>query len=87
MPIIINSDTGKSEELKEGELITKAAEKIGVPFGCQEGVCGTCMIELIEGENNLSELTKPEIYLKRNKKHRLACQCRIKNGDIKIRID
>ncbi len=86
MSKITNIETGKSENVDEGKLITKAAEKIGVPFGCQEGVCGTCRIDVMEGEENLSELTEPEISLGRDKSHRLACQCKIKEGDIKIKI-
>lgn len=86
MPKITNVENGKSEEVKEGELIRGAVEKIGVPFGCEEGICGTCMIDVIEGENNLSELTEQEKDLMRDKKHRLACQCKIKKGEVKIKI-
>lgn len=86
MPKITNSETGKSENLKEGEPIRNAVEKLGVPFGCEEGICGTCMIDVLEGENNLSDLTDQEKDLMRDKKHRLACQCRIKGGEVKFRM-
>jgi ferredoxin len=84
MAKIINAKTGKSEELKNRENIRCACEKLGVPFGCEEGICGTCMIDVLEGENNLSELTEQEKDLMRDRKHRLACQCKIKNGKVKI---
>ncbi|HTZ41878.1 MAG TPA: 2Fe-2S iron-sulfur cluster binding domain-containing protein [Candidatus Omnitrophota bacterium] len=86
MSKITNAETGKSEELKEGENIRNAAEKLGIPFGCEEGICGTCMIDILEGEDNLSELTEQEKDLMRDKKHRLACQCRIKKGNVKFRM-
>ncbi len=87
MPKITNNKTGKSEEIIEGEKIREAVEKLGVPFGCEDGICGTCMIDIIEGEENLSDLTEQEKDLMRDKKHRLACQCKIKNGDVKFEMN
>ncbi|MBS3070990.1 (2Fe-2S)-binding protein [Candidatus Pacearchaeota archaeon] len=84
MPKIISAKTKESIEVKEGEKIRDACEKLGVPFCCTNGLCGTCMIDIIEGEKNLSELTESEIDMERDKKHRLGCQCKIKNGDVKI---
>ena len=84
MSRIINARTGKSIELKEGDSIRESVEKLGVPFGCEDGICGTCMIDIIEGDENLSELTEQEKDLMRDRKHRLACQCKIKKGDVKI---
>lgn len=84
MSKITNLKTGKSVEIKDGDKIRDAVEKLGVPFGCEEGICGTCMIDVVEGENNLSELTEQERDLMRDKNHRLACQCKIRKGDVKI---
>ncbi|MFH1325271.1 MAG: 2Fe-2S iron-sulfur cluster binding domain-containing protein [archaeon] len=84
MPKIINNLTNDFVEIQEGNEIREACEELGVPFNCSKGTCGTCMIDVISGENNLSELTEKEMDLERDKKHRLACQCRIKNSDVKI---
>jgi len=84
MPKIIDKKTGQEIELSEEEDIKEACERLGVPFGCQNGLCGTCMIDVDSGEENLSELTEEEEILERNEKHRLACQCKIKNGDVII---
>jgi len=84
MAKIINSKTKQEIEIPEGESIQEACEKLGVPFGCQNGLCGTCMINIDSGEENLSELTEEEKILERDKKHRLACQCKIKKGEIRI---
>ena len=78
------SKTKISKEVKDGEKIMTAAEEMGVLFGCEDGICGTCMIDVVRGEKNLSELTQPEKDLERDEKHRLACQCRIKKGEVVI---
>lgn len=84
MPKLKSKKTGKEIEVKEGGYIRPAAEKLGVPFSCNVGTCGTCMIDVIEGKDNLTELTQAEKDLDRDKKHRLACQCRMKKGDVTI---
>ncbi len=84
MAKIICKKTGKELEIIDGNSIREACEKLGVPFGCQEGICGLCAINILEGEENLSELTEEEKVLSRDKKHRLACQCKIKKGKVKI---
>lgn len=73
-------------ELEEGSPIAEACEEAGVPFACTEGVCGTCVIEIIEGGENLSEATQEEEdFLGAGTcKERLACQCRIKCGKVRI---
>ncbi|MEK6817463.1 MAG: 2Fe-2S iron-sulfur cluster binding domain-containing protein, partial [Nanoarchaeota archaeon] len=70
MAKIIFSET--KIEIKDGEQIKDACEKLGVPFSCAEGICGTCMIDIIEGQENLSELTQEEKDMGMNKTRRLA---------------
>ena len=81
----------ESEEIKEikdndnSDLIDKA-EELGVAFGCQDGRCGSCRVEVVEGMENLSERTQNEIDvgIGEDEPFRLMCQCRIKNGVVKI---
>ncbi|MEM3074634.1 MAG: 2Fe-2S iron-sulfur cluster-binding protein [Candidatus Pacearchaeota archaeon] len=80
------------KEVKENnnqDLIDKA-EELGVPFGCTDGRCGSCRVEIIEGMENLSERTKNEIDMgfDESDNFRLICQCTIKNknGIVKIKI-
>lgn len=87
MAKIINKKTAQEIEVEDGENIKKACEKLGVPFGCQNGLCGTCMIDINSGEENLSDLTEEEKILERDKKHRLACQCKIKKGEVGLSWD
>jgi len=84
MAKIKSKKTGKEVEVKEGEEIRDACFELGVFFGCRNGLCGSCMIQVEEGEDNLSELTDAEKVLERDKKNRLACQCKIKKGDVTI---
>ena len=73
-------------ELEEGAAISEACEEAGVPFACTEGVCGTCVIEVKEGFENLSQPTQEEedFLGEGTCKERLACQCRIKKGCVRI---
>ena len=84
MPKIINVKTNELKEIPENSEIRDSCEELGVPFNCKHGNCGTCMIDIISGQENLSELTEQEKDLKRDREHRLACQCKIKKGEIKI---
>ena len=78
---------GDSEvEVQDGELIRDAAEQLGVPFGCKNGICGTCMVDVEEGQENLSELTPEEEDMGRDREHRLACQAKIKEGTVTIKF-
>lgn len=75
----------EEHELPEGSPIAEACEEAGVPFACTEGVCGTCVIEVTEGMENLSDFTQEEEdFLGEMGCERLACQCKIKKGTVKI---
>lgn len=73
-------------ELPDGVAIKEFCEENGVPFGCEEGVCGTCIIEVEEGMENLSEFCQEEEdFLGELDQERLACQCKIQGGFVKVR--
>lgn len=84
MPKLKSSKTGKEIEVEEGQYIRKAAEELGVSFACNIGMCGACIINIVEGEENLSDLTQEEKDMDMDKKKRLACQCRMGKGDVTI---
>jgi len=73
-------------ELPDGSPIAEICEEAGVPFACTEGVCGTCVIEVKQGHENLTEPTQEEKdFLGEGTSHeRLACQCKIKQGRVRI---
>ena len=72
-------------ELEENAPIAECCEKAGVPFACTEGVCGTCVVVVKEGMENLSSFTQEEEdFLGELDEERLACQCKIKQGTVKV---
>ena len=76
------SHNGEEIELPDGAPIAEACKEAGVPFACTEGVCGTCVIEIKEGKDNLSVPTKEEedFLGEGTRDERLACQCKINGG-------
>lgn len=88
MARLIFDDNGEEIELKDGSPIAEYCEEAGVPFACTEGVCGTCVIEIVEGEENLSDPTQEEedFLGAGTLDERLACQCKIKQGSVRIKF-
>lgn len=86
MAKLILEHTNEVIEVEDGQPIAEICEEAGVPFACTEGVCGTCVIEVKEGEDNLSEPTQEEADFlgEGTLDERLACQCKIKCGEVKI---
>lgn len=82
------SNNGK-KEVKDNDnfdLMDKS-EELGVAFGCQDGRCGSCRVEVVEGMDNLTSRTENEKdILGEDDKNRLLCQCKIKEGVVKIRV-
>jgi len=84
------ADISTSVVVPRGTRIVEVAEKIGasIPFGCKENDCGDCLIEVLEGAENLSPPSALEIELLKKKfarpGRRLACQAMIL-GDVTIK--
>ncbi len=76
-------DQAEYDILDDG-LIVSACKDAGIRFDCNSGVCGSCHIKILEGADNLTELTQEENDLGMDKDNRLACQCVIKTGTVKI---
>ena len=87
MAKLIFENTGDETELQDDSPLAQTCEEAGVPFACTEGICGTCIVEVTEGAENLSPPTQAEIdFLGEfgTSKERMACQCKIKTGCVKI---
>lgn len=87
MAKLLFANTGEQAELEDNSPIAQVCEEAGVPFACTEGVCGTCIVEVVEGYQNLSEPTQAEIdFLGEQgvRRERMSCQCKIKQGLVKI---
>ena len=80
-------DNEEEINLPDGTPIAEVCEQAGVPFACTEGVCGTCVIEVTDGMDNLSDFNEAEAdFLGEQDRERLACQCKIKGGCVKIKF-
>ncbi len=87
MAKLIFVDTKEEYELPDDSSIIEPCEEAGVPFACTEGVCGTCVIEVTEGMENLSAFNQAESdFLGELDRERLACQCKIKHGCVKVKF-
>ena len=69
------------------ELLTSTNSPI--LFGCRSGICGTCLIEVIEGKDATSPVDPDEresldLYAPDTPAARLACQVRL-SGPVAIR--
>ena len=85
MAKLVFSDSGEQIEVQDGSTIQEICEEAGVPFACTEGVCGTCVIEIQDGMSNLSDFTQEEEdFLGDMDCERLACQCTVKEGSVKL---
>jgi ferredoxin len=70
--------------IPDGVSISAICESVGIPFSCNSGVCGTCQVKVLEGAENLSDLSEEEKDLGMDRQTRLSCQCKIMRGTVKI---
>lgn len=84
---LVFEDTSEEIELADGGELQEPCEEAGVPFACTEGCCGTCVIEVVEGMENLTDYTQEEEdFLGEKDFERLACQCKLQSGDVTIKF-
>ena len=62
-----------------------------IPFSCRSANCGTCRVEILEGEDELlppndEELDVLDIFLQAPPKFRLACQAQMRPGRAILRL-
>ena len=92
MPKITVLPAAATAEVPAGELLLDAGEKAGVEMeaGCFNCSCGTCVVEVVSGMENLEEPTPEELEVldgwnKDPEKFRLACCVKIREGDVTIK--
>ena len=84
---LIFKDTGEEVEVDEGSSLREPCEEQGIPFACRDGLCGTCIVSIDEGNKNLTSPSEAEIdFLGEEgcKEERMCCQCAITTGTITI---
>jgi len=85
MAKIISESLSKEIEVEDGSEMKVIEEEFSVPFACKDGQCGTCQMEVIEGMENLTDKTEAEEEFGVEDPTRFACQCKIKEGVVKIK--
>jgi ferredoxin len=80
---------GISFEVPDGaRLLEYAKEGSAMPFGCENGKCGTCICTVIKGMENLNPKAHEEwLYLQKKgatPSQRLACRIWVKKGEVEI---
>lgn len=86
---IINEN--KTIEVPDGALLLELDGKSNILFACREGVCTTCLVDVIEGAENLEnpteieEMTLSTLTPGTAKNPRLMCVSKIKHGEIKVK--
>jgi ferredoxin len=63
------------------DLENETAHRV-IPFGCQQGACGACVIEVLDGFDSLGEMDPEEADFledigRTGGSYRLACQSRL----------
>jgi len=77
------ADISTTITVPRGTRIVEVAEKVGanIPFGCKENDCGDCIVEVLQGAENLSSPSVLETNLLKMKfakpGNRLACQAMV----------
>ncbi|PHJ61308.1 ferredoxin [Nostoc linckia z18] len=85
-------DDDKTVQVEANQRLTKICDEhpSSIFFGCRSVACGTCLIEVVSGIENLAPVMDEEqilldVLAPDNPNMRLACQC-IVQGDIQIRV-
>ncbi|MDP2624750.1 MAG: 2Fe-2S iron-sulfur cluster-binding protein [Candidatus Peregrinibacteria bacterium] len=90
MPQVTFQNTEQSAQANDDQVLREVTQNNGwpIPYGCENGICGTCLITIPSGKENLSAAEEIENQTlqamgKGDGEHRLACQCKV-NGDVTI---
>lgn len=84
-------DIGVTVSVPAGTRVIEVSEKVGagITYGCREGDCGTCIMKVVSGSENLSEMSVLEDKILREnlagKDNRLACQAQVLGGEIVVK--
>lgn len=90
MPKVTFKDDDLTVEVEDGANLRDVAMEndASIPFGCEQGICGTCLSDIPDGEMNLSEMEEQEKEtidaMGGEPGQRLICQCQLEGGDVTI---
>ncbi len=85
------TDINKTVSVTTGTRVIDVSEKegSGIVYGCKEGDCGTCIMDVIDGWENLSQPSVVEDRILREnaagRHQRLACQAQVLGGKVVVK--
>lgn len=89
MPKVTFKKENVTVEVEKGTKFQDVVSKAGanVIFGCEDGICGSCLLTVVKGMENLPKASEQEKQTLEmfvaEKNQRLACQL-VVNGDVVI---
>jgi ferredoxin len=84
-------DIGVTVTVPAGTRLIEVSEKVGagITYGCREGECGTCMMKIVSGAQNLASPSVLEDQVLKDNfagvATRLACQAQLLGGEVVVR--
>lgn len=93
MPTIVFERTGFVVDVPEGGRVLDLCDeypRAGIPFSCRDANCGTCRLEVLEGEALCEPADEDErsllAHLGNRPRMRLGCQLVLKSGEGRVRL-
>lgn len=81
-------NSNETVEVPDGAVLETLDGKCSILYACKSATCGSCMVKVTEGMDNLeapNENEKIGLQAFANEpNHRLMCQCKIKKGEITV---
>ena len=87
---VVFEDIGVAVTVPAGTRLIEVSEKVGagITYGCREGECGTCMMKIVSGMENLANPSMLETKVLQEqmagRRNRLACQAQVLQGQIVV---
>ncbi|MCE1185428.1 2Fe-2S iron-sulfur cluster-binding protein [Zoogloea sp.] len=87
---VVFEDIGVAVTVPAGTRLIEVSEKVGagITYGCREGECGTCMMKIVSGMENLANPSMLETKVLQEqmagRHNRLACQAQVLQGQIVV---
>jgi ferredoxin len=85
------ADINTTVTVPAGTRVIEISDKVnsGIIYGCREGDCGTCLMKVVSGIENLTEPSVLEDKVLKEhfagRHFRLACQAQVLSGNVVVK--
>ena len=89
---VLPDGNGYQAQAKEGDslVLTSGRGSDPIASACADGTCGTCRVDVLEGDGQLTPETEREVKTKAEhniaREQRLGCQAGVLGEGVKVRI-